>query len=126
MDKRQFSDISKTSHLGAIESAVLYLLLAELWILLSDKAAAAIALNQEMLVVLSLYKGWAYVLVTALLLYWLVQRNMAALRASESQLQQLINALPVLISYVDTEERYRFTNQKYEEWFGATPRGKTV
>ncbi|MGE5774677.1 MAG: PAS domain S-box protein [Chloroflexota bacterium] len=126
MDKRQFSRISKTSHLGAIEIAVLYLLLGGLWILLSDKAAAAIALNQEMLVVLSLYKGWAYVLVTALLLYWLVQRNMAALRASESQLQQLINALPVLISYVDTEERYRFTNQKYEEWFGATPRGKTV
>ncbi len=118
--------LSQSLNRGALRIAALYLLLGGLWILLSDKAAAAIALDQEMLTTISLYKGWGYVLVTALLLYWLIQRHTAALRASEAQLQQLIDALPVLISYVGTDGRYRFTNRTYAEWFGETARGKTL
>jgi PAS domain S-box-containing protein len=40
------------------------------------------------------------------------------LRQREAELRLLTNAVPVLISFVDTEQRYRFNNQKYEEWFG--------
>ncbi|RPI92957.1 MAG: PAS domain S-box protein, partial [Chloroflexi bacterium] len=126
MNKRQSLHPSKSLNWGAVEIAVLYLLIGGLWILLSDQAAAAIAANQEMLTAISLYKGWGYVLVTALLLFWLVQRNTTALRASEAQLQQVIDALPVLISYVDTDGRYRFTNKTYEQWFGDTARGKKL
>lgn len=42
----------------------------------------------------------------------------AALRRSEEQLRLTTNALPVLISYVDTRHRYRFNNRAYETWFG--------
>ncbi|MBZ4415102.1 PAS domain-containing protein [Myxococcus sp. RHSTA-1-4] len=35
------------------------------------------------------------------------------------------DAAPVLLSYVDTEERYRFCNQGYERWFG-TPREQVI
>ncbi|WP_437634289.1 ATP-binding protein [Sorangium sp. So ce854] len=34
------------------------------------------------------------------------------------QLQLLIDALPVLISYVDNDERYGIVNRAYERWFG--------
>ncbi|MBE9066873.1 PAS domain S-box protein [Leptolyngbya cf. ectocarpi LEGE 11479] len=40
-----------------------------------------------------------------------------ALRRSEEQLRLITDALPVLICYVDGEQRYRFTNQTYEAWF---------
>ncbi|QSQ20052.1 PAS domain-containing protein [Pyxidicoccus parkwayensis] len=30
-----------------------------------------------------------------------------------------VDAAPVLLSYVDAEERYRFCNQSYERWFGV-------
>ncbi|HST80338.1 MAG TPA: ATP-binding protein [Kineosporiaceae bacterium] len=40
------------------------------------------------------------------------------LAASEAQLRLITDALPVLIAYIDTEMRYRFTNHAYEEWFG--------
>jgi PAS domain S-box-containing protein len=126
MDKRQFPHVSKNPNRGALEIAVLYLLTGGLWILLSDKAASAIASSQEMLTAISLYKGWGYVLVTALLLYWLIQRHTAALHANEAQLQQVIDALPVLISYVGVDGRYRFTNKTYVEWFGDTAQGKAV
>ncbi len=40
-----------------------------------------------------------------------------ALRASKQELLLLTDALPVLVSYMDAEVRYRFVNKIYEEWF---------
>jgi PAS domain S-box-containing protein len=40
------------------------------------------------------------------------------LRKNEDQLRLITDALPVLISYVDSEQRYRFNNKAYEKWFG--------
>jgi PAS domain S-box-containing protein len=42
----------------------------------------------------------------------------AALRQSEEQLRLLTDALPVLIAYVDRDQRYQFNNKLYEQWFG--------
>jgi len=126
MNKYQTPRLPKNHNWGAIEIAILYLFIGGLWILLSDRAAASIARDQEMLTTIGLYKGWGYVLVTALLLYWLIQRNTAVVRASKAQLQQITDALPVLISYVDKDRRYQFTNRTYEEWFGDSTRGKAV
>ena len=41
-----------------------------------------------------------------------------ALRDSEQRIRLITDALPALIAYVDTGQRYRFTNKPYEEWFG--------
>ena len=40
---------------------------------------------------------------------------------SETQLRLITDALPVLISYVDKEQRYRFVNRRYTDWFGLAP-----
>ena len=42
-----------------------------------------------------------------------------ALRASEQELMQLTDALPVLVSYMDAGVRYRFVNKIYEQWFAC-------
>jgi PAS domain S-box-containing protein len=49
-----------------------------------------------------------------------LERARAEARLAESQreLQQMTDALPVLISHVDADGRYRFNNRAYEEWFG--------
>jgi len=52
-------------------------------------------------------------------------RAEAALRASERELQQLADALPVLISYLDADRLYRFVNKAYETWFGR-PRSQLL
>lgn len=44
-----------------------------------------------------------------------------ALRRSEEQLRLITNALPVLISYVDHQQRYQFNNQAYQDWLGQAP-----
>ncbi|WP_053154236.1 PAS domain-containing sensor histidine kinase [Pseudomonas sp. Pf153] len=57
------------------------------------------------------------------------KRTEQALRQSQTELQLIINAMPVLISYVDHEERFRLNNSAYLDWYGLTPQelyGKTI
>src|SRR5215475_9318565 len=47
----------------------------------------------------------------------------------DTRLQFIIDAVPALVAYVDTEERYRFNNHAYEQWFNRPPSeiyGRTV
>ncbi len=43
------------------------------------------------------------------------------LSESENRLRLMADSLPALIAYVDSEQRYRFNNKAYEEWFGLSP-----
>lgn len=52
-----------------------------------------------------------------------------AARDSERRVRLITDALPVLVAYVDDEERYRFVNAAYETWFGEAPaalRGRQI
>jgi diguanylate cyclase (GGDEF)-like protein/PAS domain S-box-containing protein len=53
----------------------------------------------------------------------------AALRESEERMRLVANNVPALISYVDREQRYRFSNRTYDDWFGIAHermQGRTV
>src|SRR5262249_34531590 len=41
-----------------------------------------------------------------------------ALRESEERLHLVANNVPALISYLDCESRFRFSNRTYDDWFG--------
>ena len=45
----------------------------------------------------------------------------AALRHREEQLRLIANGLPVLIAYVDKQQRYKFNNEAYKIWLGLSP-----
>src|SRR2546428_7850143 len=47
----------------------------------------------------------------------------AALRESEERLRLIANNVPALISYVDREQRYRYSNRTYDDWFGIAHEG---
>jgi PAS domain S-box-containing protein len=52
-----------------------------------------------------------------------------ALADNEKRLRLITNSLPVLIAYVDQEQRYQFNNQAFQSWFGIDPetvRGRTL
>jgi diguanylate cyclase (GGDEF)-like protein/PAS domain S-box-containing protein len=53
----------------------------------------------------------------------------AALRESEERLRLIADNVPALISYVDRDQRYRFSNRTYDDWFGIPyqrMQGRTV
>ena len=41
-----------------------------------------------------------------------------SLQQRETELQLVTDTVPVMISFIDTDQRYRFNNKCYEEWFG--------
>ncbi|MCB0155782.1 MAG: PAS domain-containing sensor histidine kinase, partial [Anaerolineae bacterium] len=60
-------------------TALTYALLAGAYILLSDRFVALFAFNTTLMTRLQTYKGWAFVLVTAGLLYLLLRNQLHAL-----------------------------------------------
>ncbi|MGE0274289.1 MAG: PAS domain S-box protein [Nitrospiraceae bacterium] len=40
------------------------------------------------------------------------------LRENEARIKLITDSLPILIAYVDADQRYRFNNLSYERWFG--------
>ena len=68
MDNHKFPAKPYAANLGAVRISGIYLLLGILWILFSDTLAEQIAPNAQVLARISLYKGWGFILVTALLL----------------------------------------------------------
>ena len=47
----------------------------------------------------------------------------SALRESEERLRLIANNVPALISYVERDQRYRYSNRTYDEWFGIPHEG---
>ena len=53
----------------------------------------------------------------------------AALHESEERLRVITESVPGLVAYIDADERYRFANRAYTDWFGldrAKMLGRTV
>lgn len=48
------------------------------------------------------------------------KRAEEALRHSKERLRLITDNAPALISDVDLQQRYRFVNRRYEEWFGLS------
>ncbi|MDZ8183977.1 MAG: DUF4118 domain-containing protein [Nostoc sp. ChiSLP02] len=49
-----------------------------------------------------------------------VESNEEILRRRETEFRSITDTLPVLIAFVDAQQRYRFNNRAYEEWFGQS------
>jgi putative nucleotidyltransferase with HDIG domain len=86
--------------------AFAYVALASLWIWLSDRALALLIRDPTHLIWAQSAKGWLFVLLTGLLLYWLVGRDLRRLAAINRQLVQgHEQALRVLVSAMDIRHK---------------------
>jgi PAS domain S-box-containing protein len=66
-----------------------------------------------------------FAFVLAGVLAFVVHRNRALAGVTEN----VLDALPLLVAYVDADQRYRFNNKAYERFFGLSPKqiyGKTM
>lgn len=75
---QEFSELEKhvRPRTSAIKIAAVYLTIGSLWILLSDKALETIVKSDAAFKTMQLYKGWFYVLVTALILFLIIYRTL--------------------------------------------------
>jgi PAS domain S-box-containing protein len=126
MNRLKTPALWKSSRSGSLRIAAIYLVVGILWILFSDWTVKQITSDPDLLTRISIYKGWGFIILTSLMLYWLIRQHTAELVENETHLRLITDAIPALISYVDTDLSYRFGNQAYEEWFGHKARGRKV
>lgn len=69
--------------------AFVYLTLGALWILLSDRLVESLAHDEATLSRLQTYKGWFYVLATAILLYVLIAAYVGRIKRAEKEIRRL-------------------------------------
>lgn len=69
-----------------LKIVLLYTIFGGLWILISDRILALMIEDSQVLTQLQTYKGWLFVVVTAVLLYWLVSRYIKERRLAEEAL----------------------------------------
>ncbi|MBK7462327.1 MAG: PAS domain S-box protein [Betaproteobacteria bacterium] len=126
---------------GILFVVVPYVLLAALWILISDQVAAALFPDPAQLAAASLVKGWFFVGITGGMLALLLRRfvsNIEAgqkaerdarkvadqaikqLKSERTQLRCLLDTAPDLIWLKDLDGVYLSCNKRFESFYGAT------
>ena len=68
-------ELQRAKWLSLLRIVLVYAGFASLWILLSDEAVLLVTTEPHRMVQISQYKGWAFVLITSLLLLWLLTRH---------------------------------------------------
>ncbi len=113
----------------AVRTSLVYALVAGLWILLSDRALIHIVTDPSLLGRLEIAKGWAYVLVTAILLYVALERQLrgrrkeagtlkAAVRHSEDRFRTAFEHAAIGIEQVGLDGRIQEVNDHLCEMLG--------
>jgi two-component system, OmpR family, phosphate regulon sensor histidine kinase PhoR len=86
LDIAHFGD--RDGRRGALRIALVYLLVAGLWILFSDTLVALFVSDPKLITLIAIYKGWVFVIVTAMILHWLISRHLQEQVHTESRLHE--------------------------------------
>lgn len=97
----------------SIRICLIYLVLGSVWISFSDRLANLLSDNKETLTVISTYKGWFYVVVTALFLYYLLDKMLIKIELSEITI--LHNNQELIAAHQELEATNEEISQQFDE-----------
>lgn len=107
--------ILKVKSKYATKVALFYLIFSVFWIVFSDILVAFVGKAVSDITLLQTVKGVTFVLVTAYLLYKLVQSYMAELKAEKDKLMGYFDFANMLVVSIDTHKNIVFINKKVTE-----------
>ena len=116
----------------AFKIALIYGLISLAWILFSDQLLAATMTSVETMTVMQMFKGWAFVIATSVLIFFLMRQEMRrflkadeAQKASESNFRLLVENAPDAI-FVQTRGQFAYLNAAAVALFGATDTAQLI
>lgn len=124
--------MSRAAVTAARRIALIYAVCAALWIYATDSVLSRVFSNPEMLAQARLFKGWGFVVFTALLLYWLLQREFKArarlatdertarieAEAAQQRLTNILERVSDGFVALDNAWRYTYLNDKAAQMLG--------
>ncbi len=117
---RNISDPYVLAGYYTLRIVLIYVVFAGLWILFSDQAMALIFTDIKSITIISMIKGWVFVAVTGLLLFFLIRRLVAGTVLRETKLNTLFQTIPDLIWLKDTQGVFITCNKAFLTFFGLT------
>ncbi len=81
----------------------MYVISGFIWIYFSDKIIKKFVNDREMLIIISIYKGWLYVIITAPILYLVIRSILKKVYLAEKKNKAIIKAIPDLLFVVNNE-----------------------
>lgn len=106
--------------------ALTYLVFSALWIFFSDRLLGMLVADAQSMIQLQTYKGWGFVLVTTLLIYFLLRRELAATRRatdiveeSEKNFRSLADTVAAAV-FIHYGGRLRYVNAQAISYSGYT------
>ncbi len=109
----------------AAKIALIYAAVGLVWVLLSDKILAYFTSDLATITLIQSYKGWAFVLLSALLIYYLIETQInistevkEQLRDRENELRLTFQMAPTAIMTSDMRGRFLSANQSACEMLG--------
>lgn len=115
--------MKQTQHTGKLSPfkiAAIYAVAGGLWILFSDRILASLIEDPHILTRLQTYKGWGFVALTALLVYWLISRYVSEIQKSnesllenEQVLRLFVENSPAAIAMFDNDMKYIMASRRF-------------
>ena len=103
---------------SALKISLIYALIGGIWILLSDRAATILFTNPDQLSIVQTYKGWFYVIVTALILFILIKNDKNTLDIAEQNFTDLFESATEGIFRSSPKGRFINVNEAMFQIFG--------
>ncbi len=100
--------------------ASLYSVFGLLWIWISDRSLVWLGHTDDHGFMLAAGKGTLFIGITAVLLYWLVRREMAAVRTSKWLLRAVVEGTSDAVFVKDRDSRYMMANEAAARFIGRS------
>lgn len=119
LKERILNTINLSAKRHALKITFVYFIVGSLWILLSDKLVEILVEDKATVTIISIAKGWFYVVVSALLIFSLVFTTLRKFLDAKNQLQNINNLLEEEIAVgkrtekklIENEEKYRLLTE---------------
>lgn len=103
---------------SALKITIIYLIFGCAWIFFSDILLLSIAVDEDVVLRYQTYKGWMFIFITSVFLFFLLQRHFNLRKKVEEQLFESHQSLRNLTAHQETvreEERVRIAREIHDE-----------
>ena len=109
----------------ALKIAISYLIIAALYIIISDILVASLNFRKDELITINIYKGWGFVLITAILLFLTLSKYFKKIliekkltEEGKERFRELTDLLPQTIFEINNEGIITYSNKVAFDTFG--------
>ncbi|PKL66666.1 MAG: histidine kinase [Methanobacteriales archaeon HGW-Methanobacteriales-1] len=102
----------------AFKITLIYFVVSTIWIISSDQLLSLLVTNSHLSTIFAIVKGTVFIILTSILIYFLVFRNLDSIKESEERFFKAFSTNPIAIILTEEDGRIIDANESYLELTG--------